>query len=82
MNRPSSIRLDAHSGAFVERQVREGHFETEDAVLRAALRLLEDRQAKVEALRQAIVEGEASGPATAFDMEGWLAEQDRLDETG
>ena len=73
MNRQTSIRLDPRSDAFVERQLREGHFESEDALLRAALRLLEERQAKVEALRQAIAEGEASGPATPFDMEAIIA---------
>jgi antitoxin ParD1/3/4 len=33
------------------------------------LRLLEEHEAKVERLRQALIEGEQSGPAVPLDME-------------
>jgi len=37
------------------------------------------RQARLDRLRRAVAESEASGEATPFDMESWLEEQDRLD---
>jgi antitoxin ParD1/3/4 len=48
-------------------------------VIEDGLRLLEAREAKLERLRSAVEAGIASGEAVAFDMEEWLAEQERLD---
>jgi antitoxin ParD1/3/4 len=42
-------------------------------VERAALRLLEEREARLERLRAALVEGEQSGPSTLFDFESFIA---------
>ena len=44
-------------------------------MLRDGLRLLEERALRRERLRAAIIEGEESGPAEAFDIESFLAEQ-------
>jgi antitoxin ParD1/3/4 len=41
--------------------------------MRAALRLLEEREAKLTALRAALIEGEESGPSTPFDFEAFIA---------
>jgi antitoxin ParD1/3/4 len=41
-------------------------------VVRAAPRLLEDRETRLDALRQALVRGEDSGEATAFDFEAFV----------
>ncbi len=41
--------------------------------MRAALRLLEEREARLSALRAALVEGEESGPSTPFDFEAFIA---------
>lgn len=48
-------------------------------MIRAGLRLLEEREAHLEALRAALIEGESSGPATAFDFDAFLAR--KRDET-
>jgi antitoxin ParD1/3/4 len=40
---------------------------------RAVLRLLEEQEAKLAALRAALVEGENSGPSTAFDVDQFIA---------
>jgi antitoxin ParD1/3/4 len=39
----------------------------------ATLRLLEEREAKLAALRSALVEGENSGPSTVFDFDRFIA---------
>jgi antitoxin ParD1/3/4 len=38
-----------------------------------AVRLLEEQQAKLSSLRAALVEGENSGPSTAFDFDRFIA---------
>ena len=42
-------------------------------VVRAGLRLLEEREVKLAALRAALAQGEASGPSTPFDFEAFIA---------
>ncbi len=73
MNKPVSFDLDEHFARFVEGQVAVGTYGSASDVVRAGLRLLEDRQAQLDALRSALVEGEDSGPATPFDFEAFLA---------
>jgi antitoxin ParD1/3/4 len=41
--------------------------------VRAGLRLLEEHEQRVAALRDALAEGEASGPAEPFDFDEFLA---------
>jgi antitoxin ParD1/3/4 len=43
-------------------------------VVRASLRLLEEHEQKVEALRQALIVGEASGDAGAIDFDAIRSE--------
>ncbi len=42
-------------------------------MVRAGLRLLEEHEAKVKALQAALIGGEESGPATAFDFDAFNA---------
>jgi antitoxin ParD1/3/4 len=61
MPRNASVTLGPHFDAFVESQVQAGIFCSRSEVIRAGLALLEDNQAKLSALRQAIVLGLESG---------------------
>jgi antitoxin ParD1/3/4 len=45
--------------AFIDKQVASGRFNNASEVIRAALRLLEDEEAKLEELRALIAEGDA-----------------------
>jgi antitoxin ParD1/3/4 len=45
--------------------------------VRAGLRLLEEREAKLKALRDALIEGEQSGPGQPLDLKSFLDEAKR-----
>ncbi len=69
----TSVSLSDHFSAFAERQVAEGRYGSTSEVIRAGLRLLEEREAKLNALQDAIDEGYASGPSMPFDFDAFLA---------
>ncbi len=79
MNDHPPRRLARHFEVFIEDQVAAGHFDSANAVLEEALRLLERKEAREAALAAALKEGIESGDAVDFDMKTWLEEQDRLD---
>lgn len=69
MSHNTSVTLGEHFIRFVEGQVAGGRFSSTSEVVRAGLRLLEEHELKVQALRAALVDGEESGPARPFDRE-------------
>ncbi|QRG05164.1 type II toxin-antitoxin system ParD family antitoxin [Xanthobacter dioxanivorans] len=73
MARNTSISLGTHFADFVDRQVSGGRYNSASDVVRAGLRLLEEHEARLETLRAALSEGEASGAAEPFDVESFLA---------
>lgn len=73
MAKNTSFSLGDHFSRFVERKVAEGRYSSASDVVRAGLRLLEEDEARLEALRAALIEGEESGPATPFDFEAFIA---------
>ena len=75
MSDQPSIILSEHFSGFLKQQVATGRYDSASDVVRAALRLLEAREAKLEALRSALIEGEESGPAEPFDLDEFLAER-------
>ncbi len=72
MPRNTSISLGDHFADFVDRQVQTGRYGSASDVLRAGLRLLEEHEAKVKALQDALVAGEQSGPPAPFDNKAFL----------
>jgi antitoxin ParD1/3/4 len=68
----TSFSLGSHFNKFVAGQVSQGRYGSASEVVRAGLRLLEEQEAKLEALRAALIEGEESGPCVPFDMEAFI----------
>ena len=75
MSRNTSVSLGPHFAGFVDRKVKEGRYGSASDVIRAGLRLLEEREANLAALQAALIEGEESGLAQPLDVEAFLAEQ-------
>ena len=61
--RNTSITLGKRFEAFADKQVQSGRYGSVSEVIRAGLRILEEHETKVEALRLALIEGENSGKA-------------------
>jgi antitoxin ParD1/3/4 len=72
MGKNTSFSLGDHFSAFIEAEVSTGRYGSASDVMRAALRLLEEREAQLGALRAALQEGEDSGPSTPFDFEAFI----------
>lgn len=73
MARNTSVSLGDHFASFIDTQVQAGRYGSASDVMRAGLRLLEEHEAKLKALEEALIEGERSGPAKDFDSEAFLA---------
>ena len=73
MGKHSSIDVGEHFGTFIAAQINGGRYGDASEVVRAGLRLLEERETELEALRSALIEGEASGLSTPFDFKAFLA---------
>lgn len=58
-----------HLDAFVSSQVAAGRYQNASEVIHSGLRLLEERETKLRALSQALLDGEQSGVAGPLDME-------------
>jgi antitoxin ParD1/3/4 len=75
----TSIALNDHFVTFANRQVQEGRYGSTSEVVRAGLRLLEERETRIAALRAALAEGEVSGVDDDFDFDAFIS---AIDTTG
>lgn len=75
MAKNTSITLGNHFDSFISEQLETGRYGSASEVVRAGLRLLEDSESKLQALRQLIIQGEESGVAD-YSFEGLIAELD------
>jgi antitoxin ParD1/3/4 len=68
---PTSVALSPHFESFIRDQVESGRYNNVSEVVRAGLRLLEDTERQqaiqLQALRNDIAAGKASGPAQAAE---------------
>jgi antitoxin ParD1/3/4 len=71
MSRNTSVVLSDHFTEFLTRQVASGRYGSASEVVRAGLRLLEERETALEELRAEIAKGEASGEPVEFAPGEW-----------
>ena len=72
MSKNTSISLGDHFEDFILSKIGEGRYHSASEVIRAGLRLLEQEEKKMDALRVALGLGENSGIAEDFDAKGHL----------
>lgn len=72
MRRNTSVALGTHFEDFVESRIKEGRFKNASEVIRAGLRLLEEDENRVIALKTAIKDGLDSGIAKEFNAQKHL----------
>ena len=75
----TSITLGKHFEEFITQQIEWGRYNSASEVVRAGLRLLEDTENKVQALRQLLVAGEQSGIAD-YTYTSLIAELDEASD--
>ncbi len=63
MAKNTSITLGKHFDSFISSQLESGRYGSASEVVRAGLRLLEDSENKLQALRHMLEQGEESGIA-------------------
>ena len=73
MTRTTSVALGDHFSQFINDQVAAGRYASASDVVRSGLRLLEEREAQMTALRGALDVGEASGTPEPFDIDAFVA---------
>ena len=73
MARNTSVTIGDHFSGFISEQVQIGRYGSASDVVRAGLRLLEEHEAKVRALQDALIVGEQSGEPRPFDFDAFKA---------
>jgi len=63
----TSVALGSYFDDFIKAQIAQGRYNNASEVIRAGLRLLEDNESRVLALKKAIQEGLDSGIVADFD---------------
>ncbi len=75
MTKNTSISLGAHFQTFIATQIESGRYGSASEVVRAALRMLENSESKLNTLRRLLVEGEQSGLAD-YNFAAFIEEMD------
>ncbi|WP_299670155.1 type II toxin-antitoxin system ParD family antitoxin [uncultured Polaribacter sp.] len=74
MSKNTSISLGSYFDEFVQNQISVGRYKNVSEIIRAGLRLLEDEESKVTALKSAIQKGLNSPRVENFDFDEHLRE--------
>ena len=71
MPRKTLVTIGTHFESFIAEQLKDGRFGSASEVVRAGLRLLEEREILLRSLRAALVEGEESG-FVEYDQQAFM----------
>ena len=74
MGRTVTASIGPHYEDFIRNSILSGRYNNASEVIREGLRRLEEDEARLEALRAALDEGEASPDVEDFDPEAFLLE--------
>ena len=74
MSKNTSVTFGDHFEQIIERSIESGRYSNASEVIRAGLRLIDEREQKIQLLRGAIEAGEKSGYLKNFDPVKHLAE--------
>ncbi len=72
MEKNTPILLDDYFDQFIHKQIELGRYSSENEVIQAGLRLLEQQEKGRQKLQKTLIEGEESGVISNFDREGFL----------
>ncbi|MBU1168672.1 MAG: type II toxin-antitoxin system ParD family antitoxin [Proteobacteria bacterium] len=75
MQKNTSVTLGRHFETFISQQIENGRYSSASEAIRAGLRLLEEKELKLAALRHALDEGENSGYGE-YSLNGIIQELD------
>ncbi len=75
MAKNTSMSLGKHFDGFIAHQIESGRYGSASEVVRAGLRVLEDKESKLDVLRQMLTDGEESGVAE-YSYDSLMAELD------
>jgi len=67
MAKNTSVTLGEHFEKIIEKSIESGRYSSASEVIRAGLRMIDEREKKIHLLRQAIEAGEKSGYVKNFD---------------
>jgi antitoxin ParD1/3/4 len=67
MSKNTSVTLGEHFEKIIENSIESGRYSSASEVIRAGLRMIDERERKIELLKEAIEAGERSGYVKDFD---------------
>ena len=76
MQKNTSVTIGKHFEIFISQQIENGRFSSASEAVRAGLRLLEENEVKLAALRRSLNDGENSGFGD-YSLEGVIQELDQ-----
>ena len=63
-----TITLTDQQDAWIKAQIDEGRYTNDSEIIRDLIRREQERNAEIEEIRQALIEGESSGEPRSFDL--------------
>ena len=63
-----TITLTEQQDSWIKAQIEAGHYTNDSEYIRDLIRREQERNAEIDAIRAALVEGEASGEPISFDV--------------